>query len=409
MKKLFEEFETPSIEKWKELLAKELKSSNIKDPLFRYDEVEEIEVTGSYYSENKNYSIQKKKSNDWQIGSIITVLNSQDANKKALNLLNLGANTLNFDLRNTNDLNLSELLADIGIEYIHLYFTTTNNQKQLVSEWFSDKSPLFLQINSDNNYVNAYDIYAIGANATLELAYALAKGKELLSKTPNETIHFTFGIGANFLVEIAKFRTFLLLWNKIQTAYDTTQKTIITAQTGFINKSLQDPYTNLLRQTTEALSAVLGGVDQLIIQPYDTLSENESSEFTERMSINISHILKEESELNTLIDPMEGSLAIENYTNKLCDNSWKLFQEIEKRGGVMTDTTNEFLKSEIERIKTKRMELVSSNLQTLVGINKFPNPEASDLNWKNNVGGFMGIENLILERNFDYAQSDKIV
>ena len=116
----------------------------------------------------------------------------------------------------------------------------------------------------------------------------------------------------------------------------------------------------MLRQTTESFSAVLGGIDQLIVQPYDSLSQHGSSVFTERMSINISLILKEESEINQLEDPFSGSLAIENHTHILCDAVWKVVQKIESFGGSTSSKTESFLKTEIERIREKRI----SNIQT---------------------------------------------
>ncbi len=399
MKKLFEEFETPSIPKWKGLLVKELKSLDGNDPLSYTDEIEGINIHGNYDTLNSQIIKLQNQTNDWQIGVEINVVSCDLANKKALQLLNTGANALNFDLRNTKDLNLSKLLESIGVEFIYLYFTTNNSiQEQQLTDWFSDKTPLFSQINSNQNSVNTFEINAIGGNATQELSYALAKGKELLSKNSKGTLHFTFGIGNNFLIEIAKFRAFHLLWDKLTTVYKSSIKTTITAKTGFVNKSLKDPFTNILRQTTEGLSAVLAGIDQLIIQPYDAFSEQGSTDFTERIAINISLILKEESEIDKLIDPFSGSLSVENYTEFLCDSSWKLFQEIEKIGGIENELALEFLTSSVSRIRKKRMEEVKSNKKTLVGINKFSNPDTSKLKWKQEMEGFFGMEKLILER-----------
>ena len=331
------------------------------------------------------------------------------ANQKALNQLILGANSLNFDVTQLSEINFSVLLDGIEFDYIHLYFKTNNSiQEKLVTDWFSDKNPLFLHVNNDTNSVNAFGINAIGGNSIQELAYALAKGKDILTQNPNGLVHFTFGIGNNFLLEIAKFRAFHILWDKMKNAFNSSVKTTVTAQTGFVNKSLHDPFTNILRQTTEGLSAVLSGVDQLIIQPYDAFSEQGSSDFTERMAINISLILKEESEINQLIDPFAGSISVENYTQILCDSSWKLFQEFESLSGSQSKETESFLKAEILRIRDKRKEEVRSKKKTLVGINKFSNPDTSKLQWKKEIERFLGLEYLILERDFDSTQSNKI-
>ncbi len=406
MKKLFEEFNVPNILTWKELIAKELKSDAKLDPTAHENTIEELDFNEIYNHSDYELYDSKKTTNDWQIGSYIEVIHSKEANAKALELLNLGANSLNFDIQETENLNLSDLMEGIGFQYIHLYFTIkASEQEQYIQDWFTDKSPLFLQINNSSNYINGFDFNTIGANASQEVAYALAKGKKIIERGDTNTLHFTFGIGSNFLIEIAKFRAFRFLWDKISTAYKTFPKNLVTAQTGFINKSLNDPYTNLLRQTTEGLSAVLGGVDQLIIQPYDALSINGSTSFTERMAINISLILKEESEVNQIVDPFSGSYIIENYTETICNAAWSIFQEIEKLGGIETETSQSFLHKEVERIRQKRLSEVSSKKQVLVGINNYQNPDNSNLNWKEEVGNFLGLENLIIEK--DLSKSDK--
>ena len=210
------------------------------------------------------------------------------------------------------------------------------------------------------------------------------------------------------MLEIAKFRTFHLLWDKLTTVYQSSIKTTITAKTGFVNKSLNDPYTNILRQTTESLAAVLGGVDQLIIEPYDTLSSTGSSSFTERMAINISLILKEESEINQLVDPLNGSLSIEKLTQTLADSTWKLFQQLEKLGGSEALEVEEYLKNEIERIRNSRIAQINDKRQLLVGVNQYFNPEQTNITWKKDVGTFLGMEFLILEKELIKEGQSKI-
>jgi methylmalonyl-CoA mutase len=123
------------------------------------------------------------------------------------------------------------------------------------------------------------------------------------------------------------------------------------------------------------------------------------------MAINISLILKEESEVNQIVDPFSGSHIIENYTETICNAAWSIFQEIEKLGGIETETSQSFLHKEVERIRQKRLSAVSSKKQVLVGINNYQNPDNSNLNWKEEVGNFLGLENLIIEK--DLSKSDK--
>ncbi len=409
MKKLFEAFEKPNLTDWKTQLIKELNSENTADPTAFKNEVEELSFTDIYTPTTPILTFNKPNSNDWKIGAEIQVVDIKLANQWALKQLNLGANALNFDVTQLEDLILSELLDGIETAYIYVYFTTINQeQSELIRSWFSNKLPLFLHINTASNLVNAFQIDDVGGNAKQQLAFALAKGKALLTKNPTEPIHFMFGIGSNFLVEIAKFRAFHILWDSIQTACETHIKTYVTAKTGFVNKSLQDPYTNLLRQTTEGLSAVVGVVDQLIIQPYDLLAKTGSSTFTERMAINISLILKEEAEINQWIDPLEGSFVLENYTNILADEAWRLFQKIEAKGGIETSESEVFLHEEITRTRTKRIHQLNEKKHKMVGVNHYLNTEISGLHWKNESQTFLRMYPLILEQEFEKTLSDKI-
>jgi methylmalonyl-CoA mutase len=409
MKKLFEAFEKPNLTDWKTQLIKELNSENTADPTAFKNEVEELSFTDIYTPNTPILTFNKPNSNDWKIGAEIQVVDIKLANQWALKQLNLGANALNFDVTQLEDLILSELLDGIETAYIYVYFTTINQeQSELIRSWFSNKSPLFLHINTASNLVNAFQIDDVGGNAKQQLAFALAKGKALLTKNSTEPIHFMFGIGSNFLVEIAKFRAFYILWERIQTACETHTKTYVTAKTGFVNKSLHDPYTNLLRQTTEGLSAVVGVVDQLIIQPYDLLATTGISTFTERMAINISLILKEEAEIIQWIDPLEGSFVLENYTNILADEAWRLFQKIEAKGGIETSESEVFLHEEITRTRTKRIHQLNEKKHKMVGVNHYLNTEISGLHWKNESQTFLRMYPLILEQEFEKTLSDKI-
>jgi len=112
---------------------------------------------------------------------------------------------------------------------------------------------------------------------------------------------------------------------------------------GFVNKSYKDPHTNLLRQTTEVFSAVLGNVDQIIALPYDRLFINQENSFTARMAINISNLLKEEGKIHLSFNPFSGANYINQYIHVLSDAAWNLFNEIEKIEGI-NNTGNEKLK-----------------------------------------------------------------
>jgi methylmalonyl-CoA mutase len=119
--------------------------------------------------------------------------------------------------------------------------------------------------------------------------------------------NFHLGIGSNYFVEIAKIRALKWLSQHLCNTYQLNPEIHFSAEIGFMNKSLKDPHTNLLRQTTEAMAAISGGISELTIRPYDDLSANGSNNFSRRMALNISNILKEESYFDFVKDPLKGT------------------------------------------------------------------------------------------------------
>jgi methylmalonyl-CoA mutase len=397
MKKLFESFEKPTILKWKELIQKELKNEHVIDPTAFELSLENFCFQDAYKDGNP-IKCQINHSNNWEISSEIKVVNDLQANIKALQVLQLGADTLMFNCVDTQTIEWDKLLKDIHYQYINLYFITRDiYQKEEVLKWFENKEVLQLFVYEQTT--TGFDIHALGGNVSQEIAWNLSKGLNLLKSKQKHAL-FTFGIGSNFLLEISKFRAFQILWDKLVSQFETEITTKICAKTSFLNKSLKDPYTNILRQTTEAFSAALGGVDHILIQPFDAISLEGESDFANRMALNISHILKEEALINQVSDPLSGSYVIEKYTELICDTSWNIFQTIERLGGTDNSNTIQYITDEIQAIRDKRVKnfLVDNNI--LVGITKFPNPEPSKMEWKENVGNTFGLDHLNLEKLF---------
>jgi methylmalonyl-CoA mutase len=144
---------------------------------------------------------------------------------------------------------------------------------------------------------------------------------------------------------------------------------------------LDDPYTNLLRLTTEGMSAVIGGVDILELQPYDLWSQKGPSSFAYRMAINISNLLMEESYFHYVQDAAAGSYSIEKATKIIAEKAYALFQEIEKTGGYNMALFTGLIENEIYKTVQKRIAAFECGQTKLVGINAFPNPDPSDLAW----------------------------
>jgi len=215
-----------------------------------------------------------------------------------------------------------------------------------------------------------------GATAVQELAYALAEGVDALvaltgtGLTADDAaprIQFVFGVGSNYFFEIAKLRAARLLWSQAVSAFGVAGepgRMRIHAVTALENKSVCDPWTNLLRCTTEALSAILGGCDSLTVRSFH---------YPERLAENIQLVLKEEAHLDKVADAAGGSYYIEALTASLAREAWKLFQQVEAEGGYAAAKQSGAVDAALKQSRDTRAKAVSSRRRTLVGVNNYPN------------------------------------
>jgi methylmalonyl-CoA mutase len=246
--------------------------------------------------------------------------------------------------------------------------------------------------------VNALTLTNAGAFISTELGYALAWGNEYLSSLIDagcepsvvaKKIKFNFGVGNNYFMEIAKFRAARLLWAKIVDAYQPrclktnckhtvndickcAAKMRVHAETTIFNKTVFDPNVNMLRTQTEAMSAVLGGVNSLTVLPFDVAYKT-SGEFSERIARNQQLLLKEESHFDKVADPAAGSYYIETLTNKIAEQAWKIFIEIEENGGYFEAVKSGTVQKTIKTMAVSRLKAVSARREILLGTNQFPN------------------------------------
>jgi len=199
-----------------------------------------------------------------------------------------------------------------------------------------------------------------GVNAVQELAFAVFMGVSDLRMprtAPKKEMPFLFAIGPYYFVEIAKFRAMRLLWANVTAAFGVECPIRLAAITTSRNKSTYDRYTNLLRATTEALSAIIGGCDTLTVDPFG---------FDPHLALNLQRILKEEAHLDAVADPAGGSYYIESLTAAMAREAWKLFQQFEVEGlPAFTALINE--------TRAARQKAVSSRRRNLVGVNNYPN------------------------------------
>jgi methylmalonyl-CoA mutase len=219
-------------------------------------------------------------------------------------------------------------------------------------------------------------LHELGATSVQELAYALAEGVERLAAQVEKgvpadaaapAIPFVFGVGSNYFFEIAKLRAARLVWAQAVAAFGPAGEACrmkIHAVTALSNKSICDPWTNLLRSTTEALSAALGGCDALTVQSFH---------YPERLAHNIQIILKEEVHLDKVADPAGGSYYVEALTAALARAAWTLFQQVDAAGGFTKVSTSGAIDAAVAQSREARQKAVAARRRTLVGVNNYPN------------------------------------
>jgi methylmalonyl-CoA mutase len=248
-----------------------------------------------------------------------------------------------------------------------------------ITAWVKENMP-----NVKTIIVHSEPYHNGGANAVQELAFAFATAVEYLNECLNrgltideaaQRIGFSFAIGANFFMEIAKLRAARLVWTNIVQAFggnEESQKISIHARTSHFTKTVYDPYVNMLRATTEAFAATVGGANSLHVSPFDEAIQL-ADEFSRRIARNTQLILLEESHLGKVIDPAGGSYYVESLTAQLAEEAWKLFQQIEAKGGIVKALEEGFVQAEVEKVAELRKKNVKTRKEKIVGTNLYAN------------------------------------
>ncbi len=220
-----------------------------------------------------------------------------------------------------------------------------------------------------------------GATAVQELAFSLAAGVEyfnfLNEKLSNNLIakktRFTFGIGTNFFMEIAKLRAFRVLWDSVLTGFGVNvnlNRILVEVRSSQFTQTITEPYSNLLRATTEALAGIIGGVDLIDIAPYNIGFEKPSA-FSRRIAANIQIIIREETNIGKVIDSAGGSYYVENLTNELVNKAWELFQTIEKNGGMIEALRKAIPQKMVNKIREEKINYLKMRKSSLIGTNVY--------------------------------------
>lgn len=223
-----------------------------------------------------------------------------------------------------------------------------------------------------------------GATAVQDLAYALATGVAYL-RAMNERgvpvevaaprMQFSFSIGANFFMEIARLRAARMLWARVVAAFgggEAAQKMYIHGRTSAWTKARFDAYNNMLRATSEAMAGVMGGCDSLHISPFDE-AVGLPDEFSRRIARNVQIMLRQECNFARLVDPAGGAWAVETLSDEIARKAWELFQEIERAGGMAAALTTGTPQAAIAKTRAERFSQVAQRRDVIIGVNMYAN------------------------------------
>ncbi|MCM3002401.1 methylmalonyl-CoA mutase family protein [Priestia koreensis] len=212
--------------------------------------------------------------------------------------------------------------------------------------------------------VRSQPYHAAGATIVQELAYALATAADYVheGRTRGSSLDqigkqlvCSFSVGSQTFMEIAKLRAFRSLFTRMMASFDESYEPAIYlhGETSAQTKTSYDAYNNMLRVTTEAFSALVGGVEGLTILPFDQRF-SKGTDFSFRMARNTLFILEQESYLTKVTDPAGGSYYVESMTQSLIDEAWNLFLTIEENGGMTSSIKSGFIHKQIEEAVAKR-------------------------------------------------------
>ena len=439
--KLFTEFAAPTTQEWLDKIEIDLKGADFQkrlvwrtnegfnvQPFYRREDLKGLKTPDALPGEFPFVRGNKKDSNEWYVRQNIVVEDAKEANKKALDILNKGIDSLGFKLpgKMVSKETVETLLEGIYCDILEVNFSTCKRHSlelaQILVEYFEkkgyDKEKVVGSIDWDPmekivmkgkdttpilalapqlvetmkeypNFrviaVNSDSLNNAGAYIVQELGYALAWGNEYLQQLTDagvdvdlaaKNIKFNMGVSENYFMELAKFRAARLLWAQIVKQYepkcDCACKMVINATTSTYNQTLFDSYVNLLRSQTEAMSAALGGIHSMVVTPFDAPYE-QATDFSERIARNQQLLLKEESHFGQIVDPGAGSYYIEHLTDALAQEAWKIFLKVEEEGGFLAAIKAGTVQDDINATNVKRHGDAAKRKEFLLGTNQFPN------------------------------------
>ena len=419
---LFAEFDPVTKQEWVDKANIDLKGANFNKKLV-WKNLSKIDVQPFYNTEDHQEFLNNTGENSKNLINyrLIKVKSGKKGNKLALKAVEEGINGLLFDLPKKH-IPLNKLLKNIDLNIIAVSFKLRKNEVEVAKGYISyvrkqgvlsenlrgyfdleiiqkyvtkgkndpkkfKKVEKLIELTKDYPNFKAISISGgiyldSGANQVQEVAYTLnslvcfiqiflKKGIDI--QTIFDNLQFELATGSEYFIEIGKFRAFNSLIYMLAKEYGIKDFSYtLTAKTSIWNKSVTDANTNMLRATTETMSAILGNVDGIMVDPYDS-EFNKASDFSSRIAGNIATILMEESNFGKVINPVDGSYYIEEVSVKLAQKALELFKSVEEYGGYYLAFENGIIQQQIAEISLIKIKLIGHRKLAMVGVNKYPN------------------------------------
>ncbi|HEY1113475.1 MAG TPA: methylmalonyl-CoA mutase family protein [Chitinophagaceae bacterium] len=425
--KLFSGFAPSSKEQWKARAIEDLKGADFDKKLvwktddgfsvYPFYTKEDVQAIDTLQAQDRLFAREKR---EWVRYATVAVTNPLTANKHARHLVKCGATGILFTFTDPGEPDFPVLLKGLEPAVLPIAFASGQPSVALLSEYFTylyeqrvnpERISGFYATDVLESWattgeepdletvanllhlgagapgfkslvVQSHAFANAGANTSQELAFTLNKVTDYLDKLTEfgvtkevvtNSLMLHLAVGGDYFFEIAKFRAVRVLLKSILDLYGSEAEAVpVLASNALWSKSFYDPYVNLLRNTTEAMAAVLGGCDALLVQPHDS-GYAEPSAFSQRVALNVSNLLKEEAYFDKVVDPAAGCYYIESLTTLLADKALSLFREVETEGGFMGAFRNGLVQEQIRIVREKKEAEIASRRRVYVGTNKYPN------------------------------------
>ena len=413
----------------KKLVWKTIEGFKVK-PYYRAEDLEGLEYLDSNPGQKPFTRGKHADNNVWEVRQDIHIQDLKEANRIALDAVERGATALGFCAKGIKSLDdMATLFKGIYINAVSINFMCSEDYLSLLKlyveyakqqgfnpadlqgscafdpfryalkhgrfhrgeegdfqmakelvDYGHDNLPHFRVLT-----VHGSQLHNAGANIVQELGFSLAAANELVARLTDLgvkahrvacRIELNVGIGSTYFMEMAKIRAARLLWSKVIEQYqpecDCAYNLFINATTSEWNQSLYDPYVNMLRSTTEAMSACIAGADSISVLPFDN-AYKEADDFGYRIARNQQLLLKEESYLDKIADPAAGSYYIENLTDQIARGAWEHFLKVEELGGYCKALRAGLVQDEVEKTAQQRDLDIATRKTTILGTNQYPN------------------------------------